>query len=271
MLARIALRLAAVEAVRGKTDFGDSVFDSRIGVFDDAGQIVDEAARKKPFIAVYSDAGREEAADINARFLNANGATDLLFETGIAQSMVVTDPDTDEQVLVTGVPVTDEAMELQLDLVARQITDALTDPDDEWAEIFCGLFFRVVKIERARTSSADGTRVAAQQIRLTVELIEDPVRGEPLDEEAPFARFLTKLETMPAPYPVYAAMMRAQIEGSNRPWETAQRRLGLTREELLALGLGPIAGDVERATPDFASGTIEVAGSGTVTTVEAGS
>lgn len=260
MLARIALRLAAVETVRGKTDFGDGVFDSRIGVFDDAGQIVDAAARQKPFIAIYSDAAREQGEDLDVRFLNANGATELLFEMGLAQSMSVTDPDTDEQVMITGVPVTDAAMEFQLDLVARQITDALTDPSDEWAEIFRGLVYRVAKIERARTSSADGTRVAAQQIKLTVELIEDPVRGEPLDEDAPFARLLAKLETMPAPYPIYAAMMRAQIEGENKPWETVQRRLGLTRDELQALGLGPIAGDVERSTPPLEVGTIEVAG-----------
>lgn len=268
MLARIALRIAAVEAVRDKTDFGDSVFDSRIGVFDDLGQIADKVAGKKPFIAVYSDAGREEAVDLNTRSLNANGATVLLFETGIAESMALTDPDTDEQVLVTGVPVTDSAMEFQLDLVARQITDALTDQNDDWAEIFRGLCYRVERIERARTSSADGTRVAAHQIKLTVELIEDPVRGEPLAEDAPFARFLAKLETMPAPYPVYAAMMRAQIEGSNRPWEAAQRRLGMTRDELLALGLGPIAGDVDRSTPEFETGTVDMAGIGSAVDVE---
>lgn len=268
MLARIALRIAAVEALKGKTLVGDSVFDSRIGALDVAADGSVRTDMERPFVTVYTDAGK--AADgLNARALYSNGVTELIFETGVTIAMTQTDHETGESYIVAGVRATDDALEFMLDMVARQIMDALGDPDSEWADIFRGLNYRVDKVERARTSGEDGTRFAAQQIRLTVELIEDPVRGEPLDEEAPFARFLTKLETMPAPYPVYAAMMRAQIEGSNRPWETVQRRLGLTREELLALGLGPIAGDVERATPDFATGTIEVAGSGTIATVEA--
>jgi len=145
-------------------------------------------------------------------------------------------------------------------MVVRQIVDALGTPDDEWADIFRDLVYRVDRVERARTSGEDGTRFAAQQIKLTVELIEDPVRGEPLDEDAAFARFLAKLETMASPYPVYAAMMRAQIAGENKPWETVQRRLGLTREELHALGLG--------LPDDLDAVEIAVEGSGTTVIVE---
>lgn len=268
MLARIALRIAAVEALRGKTQVGDNVFDSRIGAFDIAADGTVRTDMERPFVTVYTDAVKA-ADDLNVRALYSNGATELIFETGVTIAMTQTDSETGESYIVAGVRATDDALEFLLDMVARQIVDALGDPDGEWADIFCGLIYRVDRIERARTSGEDGTRFAAQQIKFTVELIEDPVRGEPLDEDAPFARFLAKLDAMPAPYPVYAAMMRAQIEGSNRPWETALRRLGLTREELLALGLGPIVGDVERATPDFAAGDIEVAGSGSIATVEA--
>ncbi len=86
------------------------------------------------------------------------------------------------------------------------------------------------------------------------------MRGEPLDEDGTFARFLAKLETMPTPYPIYAAMMRAQIEGENKPWETVQRRLGLTRDELQALGFG--------LPDDLDAVEIAVEGSGTTVTVE---
>ncbi len=260
MLARIALRIAAVEALKGKTQVGDNVFDSRIGALDVSADGTLRTNMDRPFIVVYSEAAKSDKDDLNVRNLYDNGLTELLFETGVTTTMTDTNQETGESVTVTGIPASDEAFEFLLDMVVRQIVDALGAPDDEWADIFRDLIYRVDKVERARTSGEDGTRFAAQQINLTVELIEDPVRGEPLDEDGTFARFLAKLETMPTPYPIYAAMMRAQIEGENKPWETVQRRLGLTRDELQALGFG--------LPDDLDAVEIAVEGSGTTVTVE---
>lgn len=267
MLARIALRTATIEALKGKTLVGSNVLDSMITALDadaDGNLTTDQ---QKPFITVYTDAGTV-GNGAEPRALYEGGTTELVIEIGVAATMVYRNEAGDKEV-AAGIPATDDAFELYLDVVGRQIADALSDIDSPWADIWRGLCYSVGKIERARTSSAEGTRLAAHQIKMTVDLIDDPVRGEPLEAGTPFFEFLAKLEASEdAPTLVKAAMMRAQITGTNEPWEAAQRKLGLTRAELLTLGLGPIAGDLERSTPAFEAGTVEVAGTGAVATVD---
>lgn len=285
MLARIALRVAAIEAIRGKTLVGDNVLDSEITALDaDAnGNLITDQA--KPFVRVYTD-GSTSTDSAEPRSFYEAGRVELVIELAVAATMTVRNENGDKEV-IDGIAATDAGLELHLDIVGRQIGDALSDPDNEWAEIFRSLCYRVQKIERARTSSSEGTRLAAHQIKMTVELVDDPLRGESLDSDHPLSVFLAKLEARTIPNPAHdpddpdspetlpdatatarAALMRAQLTGSNEPWEAAQRRLGLTRPELLALGLGPIAGDEDRSTPAFDAGAIEVTGTGTTATVE---
>ncbi len=264
MINRIALRMAAIETLKGKTLVGDNVLDSKITALDvdaDGNLATDQ---EKPFITVYTDAGTVEGG-ADPRSLYEGGTTELLIEIGVAATMAYRNGDGDKEV-AAGIPATDDSFELFLDIVGRQIIDALSNADDPWADIWRGLCYRVGKIERARTSSADGTRLAAHQIKMTVDLADDPVCGEALEPDLPLARFLARLDAMPMPGPAQAAMMRAQISGSDTAWKDAQRRLGLTRSELLALCLGPLAQDVDRATPDFEAGSIEVTGGDAVAT-----
>lgn len=254
MLARIALRMATVAALRGRTLAGDNVLDNQITALDADADGNLRTDQQKPFISVYTDAGRTEQA--GPRMLHEAGSVDLVIEVGIAASMIARD-DNGERIVVAGIPASDDAFEFWLDLVCRQIADALADPDDEWADIWRGLSCRITRVERGRTSSAEGTRIAAQQIRITLDLIEDPIRGEALEEGTPLAAFLAKMETVtvanpehdpqdpqsPAAvtHPVIAAklaLMRERIDGANTPWQDVQRRLGLTGTEMQALGLG---------------------------------
>lgn len=289
MLARIALRIAAVEALKGRTLVADNVLDSEIGALDIAADGTIRTNRDGPFIAVFADGSKYEGHSPDLRSLYQSGLTDLVIEFGIAETMVETDKQTDaSRIIGVGIPAADAAIEFTLDMVGRQIADALSDINSAWADIWRSLCYRVVGVQRARASSNDGTRVAAQQIKLSVELIDDPLRGDLLEEGTPFFEFLAALEAKTIPNPAHdqedpdspetlpdaiavakAALMRAQITGTDEPWEAAQRRLGLTRGELLALGLGPIAGDLERSTPAFAGASIDVGGVGPVQTVEA--
>src|SRR5690606_15492114 len=105
------------------------------------------------------------------------------------------------------------------------------------------------RIERARTSGdGSGVRLAAQQIKVTGNLVADPVRGVELKPESPMALFLAKAATVTAPNPEYdpededssptipdpgmaamVALMQAQISGTATDWQTALRRYGITR------------------------------------------
>lgn len=234
-LVRIAARIAAVRALRGKTLVGDNVLDSQIGALEVDADGALRTDEDRPFISVFTDAA--SAKDTETRAFVDNGDTEILFEAGIAATQVTTDPETDESIVYAGIPSTDAAFEFHLDIVARQIGDALTDPDNEWAEIFRRMVRGYKKIERSRTSGDDkGVRLAALQIKVTAELFADPVRGLEMKATHPLARFFAKAATEEdAVLDAQCALMLAQVTGGSGTaeydWQTALRRYGMTRTE----------------------------------------
>lgn len=265
-LTRIAARLAAVYALRGKTLVGDNVLDSQIGALDITADGELRTDEEKPFISVYADAAKSEENML--RSWTDNGATDFLFEMGVTAAHTEFNDETGETTLVgVGIPATDAAFEFLLDVVARQIGDALSDPENEWAEIFRKFHMGNGLIERARTSGdGSGIRLAAQQIKLNVTLMPDPVRGRELKPESPMALFFAKAATLTVPNPAHdpddpdspavipdpvlgaqVALMQAQIAGSATDWQTELRRYGMTRtegENLLVVPPDGVEGDI---------------------------
>lgn len=242
-LTRIALRIAICQALRGKTEVGANVLDSQIGLVetDAAGKVT--SISRKPFISVYVDSAQVRN-ETGIRSVLLNGLTEINFDIGISTHHVEVDPDTDESVIMPGLPATDDAMEFYLDLVARQVLDALNDPADPWADIYRSFIgSKIAAIDRAcATSGVGGMRVALHQIRLQVDLLPDPVRGRPLNPEGPMARFFALAEGLDAATRAKAARMLAQIEGDATPLDIAIRRYGFTAAEAKALLLTPLDG-----------------------------
>jgi hypothetical protein len=277
-LHRIAARIAAVQALKGRTLVGDNVLDSEIDALDVQANQSLRTDQEKPFIAVYCDGSlnKDGPASDQLRAMVPNGLTDFLFEAGITAAMTVTDPDTDESYVVPGIPATDAAFEFMLDTVMRQIGDALTDPANEWAEVFRKFCVSIRATERARASGDDkGTRLAAHQLKVTVDLLPDPVRGADLKPTHALLKFFDLAETITVPNPnryidnpdyphssdfpkildpeapeevqdpvvaAQVAMMRAQLTGDEHAWQLALRRYGMTRGEADALLLTPAEG-----------------------------
>lgn len=186
---RFALRLSAVMALRGKTLAGDNVHNSRIGVIDFAADGSLSVNDDKVFLDVFSD--DSTADDVHIRDMHQNGVLALNFESGVTSTMVESDPETGAGTIVgVGIPATDDAYETTLDLLDSQIQTELTNPDNDWAEIWRKLHNKVIKIERKRVASSDdGIRRAARQLRITVEAKADPVKGEVLKPTSPFMQF----------------------------------------------------------------------------------
>jgi len=243
-LVRIAARIAAVEALKGKTLVGDNVLDSEIGAIDVSADGSARTDEEKAFIAVYTDAG---SADVDLRSLNKNGVTDFLFEAGITAAMTDTDPETGAKTVV-GIPATDRAFEFFLDMVVHQIGAALNDPANEWAEVFRGLAPRFVSTKRTRTSNdTGGVRMAAQQVMVQADLIADSVRGMTLAPAHGLSKFFAKAETLVDPViDAQVALMRAAIAGDVSDFDVMRARYGRTAGEGAATGLevlgAPIAG-----------------------------
>lgn len=234
-LTRIALRIAAVEALKGRTLVGNNVLDTPNGALDIQADGTLRSDKDKPFISVFTDQGKVER--VTGRSLTENGMCDIIFEMGVSLAMLETDDDTGATTIVgINIPASDRNQEFFLDIVQRQICDALTDPLNPWADLYRSLHYRIVKIEFAGARNADdGQRLAGHQMRLTVELADDPVAGEPLSADTPFMKFLTALEGLDG-YAAQAATLRAFVTGSIDDRQRLQRRHGLTAAELDALG-----------------------------------
>lgn len=239
-LVRIAARMAAVEALKGATLVGDNVLDSQIGALDTDADGSLRTPEDKPFISIYTDDSKSSSGGL--RSMLSNGATDFLFEAGITAAMIELDPDTGAQVMSgIGIPGTDADFEFHLDLVARQIGDALTDPENEWAEIWRLLVTDIASVHRQRTSSdSNGVRLAAQQLRVSVGLVNDPVTGSALSPEHGLSKFFSKAATMQdEDFRTKALAMQAQLNGSSVDWNVASRRYGMTIPEAENLQVRP--------------------------------
>lgn len=236
-LARLALRVSAVEALRGRTMVGENVRDSDIGSIDIGADGSLRTDEDRPFILVYTDAGR--ANDTPLRDLHANGEIDLVFEFGVATPMMTTDPETGESVLAgTTVPATDEALEMALDIIDREIASVLAG-EGAWPTIWKRLSNGVVKIERRRAVNAEqGVRFAARQMVVTLNARPDPVMGVPLAETSPFRMFADALGADRSDLAPVVAGMLGETTGALTVAQLRER-FGHTAQESRALGYGP--------------------------------
>ncbi len=243
-LNRIAARIAAVQALRGRTLVGDNVLDSQIGALDVAADGSLRTEEDRPFLSVYTDSAKADGDDASLRSFAVNGDTEFVFEAGVTAAHVETNTETGESMIYPGIPGTDAAFEVHLDLVMRQIGDALSDPANEWAEIFRKLISLFSKIERQRTSGdGNGVRLAAQQLRVTAVLRPDPVRGVELKPTHPLAMFFAKADELDDPVVnAQVALMQAQLAGNEFQWQSDMRRYGMTRTEADNLLLVPPEG-----------------------------
>ncbi len=251
MLARLALRIATICALKEQTIVGDNVLDSQIAALDIAADGSLRTEQDKPFVAVYIDNSKiDDRFDI--RGLHKSGLTDLVIEAGIAVTMTETDPETGvSQIVGVGIPATDAAMEFFLDCVSREVVNALTDPNNVWAEIWRGLSSSAVKIERRRTSDASGARIAAHQIVITVDLLPDPIFGAEIAPTSIWARLFDQLEADGHPYLDKMRELVGSADGVLNH-EGQRRRFGMTLDEARALLDIPVP-QAEATEPDIKS------------------
>lgn len=263
-LLRIALRMTAVKALFGNTMAGENVLDSEIGILgedDDGLNIVS----KKPFIAVYTD--EAEVSPDPQRMFHGNGSVILAIEYGYTSQMseIRIDPGTGEEyeaILPDAytIPVTARMPEIYLDVLGRQIRDALATGTSEAAKIFRSLFLSVSsgKCERA-ASDRNGERVAAHRMTFILTALPDPQVEGDVPANAPMARFFELLDAGDAVDQNLATLFRDLIPATPDDLEHSRLRVGQTLEELRALGLGPISGADD--TSEFETVDITIEGS----------
>lgn len=254
-LSRLIVRLATVRALKGATLAGDAVFDS---IVDPQDQRVSQVQR--PVVIVYTD-DHQTTPDARVDQLGGASACDLVLEIAIAgRASVKSDDGTESQTIVAAADA-DEAREYLLDLMERQIMVALTGARGPWPDLW-RLFVVKVTDRVSRRGAFEQARLAARQITLTCDLLMDP----PAVDYTPSGAWASAIATFKddATLAPLAPILRAHIKGiDGSAADGAAAALGINRDTLASLGVGPITGDdaddapletIELPTGDITSG-----------------
>ncbi|WP_109317210.1 hypothetical protein [Pseudovibrio ascidiaceicola] len=242
-LVRIAARHCLCEALKGKTSVGDNVQDSSFGAlnFNEDGQ--PETTQEQPFLTIYTDEADMAGAG-NGLKLFEQADTKIYFEWGITSSMAVKDDDTGEAVIVQDIPVTDANMEFKLDLIGREIMNALSDTSDPYARMFRDLLIGVTSFKKGRIANEqDGLRLAAHQFELKCMLLEEPRTGAEVLSN-PFEELFELMQASDdSSIAAKAELMRAVLEQDAPPLDVFRIENGMHPDQIQTLGLNEAAQD----------------------------
>lgn len=239
-LARTILRIAAVQAITGKTLAGDAVFDSDIDPID---QRVSETPQ--PLVVVYTDDDQSTPNGFSD-FLQGS-QVELVVEVVYAGRASVTmdadGPDGPQEAEVLQLSGRDAANEILLDMIERQVVRTLTAGQGKWSQVFRGVACNCTRrLSRRGASAEQGVRFAVRQLVLTLEPIIDPVPGMPIPAGSVWDRALTLLED--SQFGPVARMLREDIEGQPiTEWRRFAGQLGVSLETMSAIGMGPVGAE----------------------------
>jgi hypothetical protein len=230
-MTRLAVRLAAVQALLGATLAEGRVYDSDTTPIDAA---LDK--QPLPFLMVTTETHQRDITGLD--LTHGNDSLELVVVVAIAASVSVEAPDGSSTVQIV-IPATDAGLELTLDLVEAQIARALTSRLTEWSRVFCGMVPRITgRMSQRGASAEEGIKFAARQIIFTCDCLADPVPGEALPDAGSWAAFMAAMEASElAPL---APLIRAQIEGAETlDWVRISQMLGISDEAMDGIGLAP--------------------------------
>lgn len=230
-LTALFLRLATVYALRGATLVGNRVSDSAIAPIDQRAKDQRQAA-----LVVYSD---DFAADqIEGRdLLTGERSLQITIEAVVADQ-AERQVEGGTEIAVT-IPETDEGLELQLNLIERQILRRLQADANPWSAVWRDLVLKVRKFESRRGAGQEnGVRFAARQLVLTLVPLAEPGFGEA--PQGAWRRCLDQIAAEPDLADL-AELLEAEFTGEPlADWRVAQGLLGLSREGVDGMGVSPV-------------------------------
>lgn len=252
MLVRLMLRTALVEALKGKTLVGNRVFDSSLTAlsFGPNGQVVAEDG-DGPFIAVYTGDGQLKDEGGHGQALRLGGSVcEVLIQFGISEKMTETHAETDASVLIGfSFPPIDEALQMHLDIVGREILNELVSPTSDWGLFAQRLMVRTqdASIEAA-LSHGEGHKLAAYQLRLLAHMVSEPKDMQAGSIGEAYLGLLSATPNPPAFLQKQQTILSDLLGGEAGDVETARRELGQAVLNWRRLGLGHLGGPDDTLT-----------------------
>jgi hypothetical protein len=236
---RMLTRLCAVAALRGRTWADDRVFDSDNTPLSEA-LTLNSAA--KPYIVVYTDADNRIEVD-GTDLYGVKRELSLVLEIGVASKV---EGATGEAMLKT--PLTDEGMEIALDMVEDQAVIALFgNPQSAWSELLKEMVISVERMSGQRGASAErDRRWAARQLAFVCDVVSDIPLGVPVPPGHPIRTFTDVAKAHPeANMDHVGEICEALVSQTSTPkWEQVQASLGLRRLGLRGIGQAPLTSNL---------------------------
>jgi hypothetical protein len=231
-LLRPAIRSCAVAALKDRTWAEQRVFDSDMTALAEAvyGTV------PKPYICVYTDTDDHTTVTGAELYEGDRRVLNLVVEIGVANAI-----EGKNQNLILQFAATDQGMELAVDMVAKQVTDALWgDPKSQWGEILKKLAYRILRAPSRRGGQAQGgIRFAARRITYVLNTLYEIPPGMVPASDHPLMQFIN----MAKGNPVFGAtdvgkILEQMLDTTQAPdWRVAQAYLGMTEDSAVATQL----------------------------------
>lgn len=249
ILGQDILRLLTVKALLGRTWAGTRVFDSPAKPAD-----LTIEQERAAFLGVYTD---EADHDLDGQsFWNPDATVYLLIECATADRITVpgkpngsgpTEPPAGETTITLSQ--TDQALELVIGMLARQVVQALlaTDQNNPWAELwrlFTSPGRSRVEVRRGgpgQEGQQSAIRYASRIMRMSLKVIADPVYGEGIPKGF-WTRFfeVAEADTQDLAHIVPIIKAHFETEPGVLSWRVEQMRGTYTTPGLHSTGITPV-------------------------------
>ncbi len=233
-----ALSVCLVKALKGKSFAEDRVLESDPDALVETLNGALEIKQPGPFVNVFVQGAKATVG--GQSLLRENGDVEIIFEMGVNAQMTISDPETGEGrlTMVDLVPSTAN-MDRLLGLMWSQITNAIEDQSNEWADLVRSLVVGLDagEIVRMGVVSTAGQRLAARQIKLTVRALSEPQADNWDEQGAPFGRYVAAVEQ--SGDNVLAGQIRTILGNGDLIWSDYAGQQGWGPDQLSAVGLGP--------------------------------
>lgn len=247
ILGQDILRLLTVKALRGRTWAGNRVFDSPAKPAD-----LTIEQERAAFIGVYTD---EADHDLDGQsFFNPDATVYLLIECATADRITI--PGQPDGSTPTTPPAgnttitlsqTDQALELVIGCLARQVVQALMATDNEWAELwrlYTAIGRSRVEVRRGgpgQDAAQSAIRYASRIMRMAVKVIADPTYGEGIPDGF-WRRFFEIAEADTQDLAFLVPILKAHFDTvpGLLSWRVEQARGTYTQWGTHSLGITPV-------------------------------
>lgn len=220
-LASLAVRLATVRALKGRTFAQGYVYDSKIDPLD----LVARESGLEFVIIVTTD---DDAMEIEGSDLRApDHRLELVIEVAATAKLTVQGKDGDD---VIDVPASDAGLEVTLNLIGWQIMRALSADGGPWGDLWRRLVTRVYEVTSKRGADAvNGIRYAARQYVLKIDHVAEPEPGA--EPSGLWADVIDMMKADPELAGIGKVVEMTVTAGELEPWERVRASLGLADDE----------------------------------------